>query len=134
MNQIPPHHFISLPSAPVLPSAVPLALALAHASASVHSTSSSTILRVTFHAHISNFVSLSVMKRAKRAAFISEHARSFTAAMRDGAVNTALDLGLTIVANVGIKVCTGAGCPTTKPARDALTKLIPAGGKAQHRV
>ena len=91
------------------------------------------ITTTTVHTtHIRNFVSLSVMKRAKRAAFISEHTKAFTAAMRDGAISTALDLGLTVVANIGINKCTGSACPTTKPARDALTKLIPDGGNDQH--
>ena len=69
------------------------------------------------------------MKRAKTVAFISEHAKDFTAAMRDGAVTTAQDLGLKVVANIGIKTkacATGETC--SKPGRDALTMLIPAGG------
>lgn len=74
------------------------------------------------------------MKRAKTVAFISEHANSFTAAMRDGALATAQDLGLKVVANIGIntKACaTGETC--SKPGRDALTKLIPAGGSVAIR-
>ena len=57
-----------------------------------------------------NFVSLSVMKRARTVAFISEYSAAFTAAMRDGAKSTAQDLGLQIVANIGIKKldCEGA--------------------------
>lgn len=77
----------------------------------------------------SNFVSLSVMKRAKTVAFISEYSRTFTAAMRDGARSTAEDLGLKVVADIGIKPL---GCPDgttcSKPTLDTLTKLIPAGG------
>ena len=76
------------------------------------------------------------MKRAKTVAFISEHTKSFTAAMRDGAVATAQDLGLKIVANIGINTmacATGETC--SKPGQDALTKLIPAGGNVPaHRL
>jgi hypothetical protein len=50
------------------------------------------------------------MKRARTVAFISEYSRTFTAAMRDGAKTTAMDLGLKVVANIGIKKldCEGA--------------------------
>ena len=76
------------------------------------------------------------MKRAKTVAFISEHTKSFTAAMRDGAVATAEDLGLKIVANIGIKsVACATGETCSKPGRDTLTKLIPAGGNVlSHRL
>jgi len=55
----------------------------------------SSSLSHTVHTY-SNFVSLSVMKRAKTVAFFSEHTKSFTAAMRDGARTTAEDLGLKV--------------------------------------
>lgn len=78
----------------------------------------------------SNFVSLSVMKRAKTVAFISEYSRTFTAAMRDGARSTAEDLGLKVVADIGIKRLDSCpdGTTCSKPTPDTLTKLIPAGG------
>jgi hypothetical protein len=84
---------------------------------------------LTYVPPYSNFVSLSVMKRAKTVAFISEYSQSFTAAMRDGARSTAEDLGLKVVADIGIKMLAcndGASC--SKPAKDTLTKLIPPGG------
>ena len=67
----------------------------------------------------SQFVSLSSAKGAKSIAFVYENEKSFTSAMMDGARTTAYNLGLDIVADIGIAV---GGTTTMTP--DMLTRLL----------
>jgi len=73
----------------------------------------------------SQFVSLSASKQAKTVAFVYENEKSFTRAMIEGARTAAYNLGLDIVADIGIAV---GGSDTMVP--DVLTSQLDQNGIA----